>query len=143
MTAADLALILDGREIGEEVDETDAAAAKAAGLIIVYGASDDLAEIDGLFDDEVGVGGEEDSFLVDADGVIPAGRDERWSDAEMSRYFVRKYAAPEKVVTVTAEWCPPGDDTSWRFSASVPFSSFKIFEDGELYCRGIVFAVGG
>lgn len=54
ITAAELAKRLDGRQYRGEVTKVDAAAAKAAGLVIVYGQSDDNCEMRGELHDEAG-----------------------------------------------------------------------------------------
>ena len=54
MTMETLAAILDGREIGSEITKAEADQAKAAGLVVVFGASDDLMEFRGAIYDEIG-----------------------------------------------------------------------------------------
>lgn len=44
---------LDGREIGEEITREEERVAEADGVVIVYGASDDLCEFAGAVSDEV------------------------------------------------------------------------------------------
>lgn len=43
MSPAELAALLDGREIRSETTRTERRAAAAAGLVIIYGASDEAA----------------------------------------------------------------------------------------------------
>lgn len=38
--------------------------------------------------------------------------------------------------TITAQF---GTDGVWRFKTEIPHETFEIFEDGELFCVGIVF----
>jgi hypothetical protein len=33
------------------------------------------------------------------------------------------------------------DDTSWSYETDIPHATFDVLEDGEVYCRGIVFAL--
>lgn len=54
MTAKELAQRLDGHEYGKGMTGQEAAAAKAAGLVIAYGYSDDLLEFEGAIYDEAG-----------------------------------------------------------------------------------------
>ena len=109
--------------------------AKAAGLVIVYGASDDLMEFDGAFADEVGCydGGE---ALIDRNGVLPEFESACEDEDECAKYFARKPSAKK----VEALWCAePG--YSWTYKTDIPHATFEVVVDGEPYCRGIVFSV--
>lgn len=65
MTAAELAALLNGREYRKEMSRDEEQVAKAAGLVVVFGASDDLMELRGAISDEVGCydGGTEQNVL--------------------------------------------------------------------------------
>ena len=54
MTAKELTAMLDGREVLGEISRVESETAKEAGLIVVYGYSDDNVEFRGAIDDEVG-----------------------------------------------------------------------------------------
>ena len=54
MTAKELAEILSGREVGEEIIWGEERDIKDAGLVVVYGYSDDNVELCGAINDEVG-----------------------------------------------------------------------------------------
>lgn len=54
MTAKELAIESNGRDTGEEMEWGEAQDAKAAGLVVVYGYSDDNVELCGAINDEVG-----------------------------------------------------------------------------------------
>jgi hypothetical protein len=54
MDAKALAALLTGREYRQEITRAEEADAKAAGLVVAFGASDDLLEFRGAIDDEVG-----------------------------------------------------------------------------------------
>lgn len=47
MTKESLAAILNGRTYGDEITKEEEAQAKAAELVVIYGASDDLVEFGG------------------------------------------------------------------------------------------------
>jgi hypothetical protein len=135
LTPEELAARLTGREYTEEITEAEAKEAAAAGLVVIFGASDDLVEIRGLFTDEEGAYGG-GTVLLDRHGVIPGSRNDRWPDEKMEQYFARKRAA----VQVEALWCAePG--YSWTFKTDRPHATFEVVEDGEPYCRGIVLAL--
>ena len=108
--------------------------AKDSGLVIVYGASDDLMEFEGAAYEEIGCynGG---TALVDAQGVLPD-RDSIDDDDELQQYFQRK----GKAKTVEALWCKePG--YSWTYRTDIPHATFEVLDDVDRYCRGIVFSL--
>jgi hypothetical protein len=132
-----LAGLMTGREYGKEMAKEEEMQAKAAGLIVIFGASDDLMEFRGAIHDEFSAydGG---TALVFSGGCLPEWEyfDEK-DDEEMSRkYFAQKALARK----VDALWCAePG--YSWTYRTDVPHATFEIVEDGEPYCRGIVIDV--
>lgn len=54
MTVFEFADGLNGREIGNEITPFEAKRAKDLGFVVVYGYSDDAAEFEGAFYDEIG-----------------------------------------------------------------------------------------
>ncbi|MBT2295712.1 hypothetical protein [Pseudomonas fluorescens] len=108
--------------------------AKGSGLVIVYGASDDLMKFEGAACEEISCydGG---TALVDAQGVLPD-RDSIDDDDELQRYFKRK----AKAKPIEALWCKePG--YSWTYKTDIPHATFEVLDDVDRYCRGIVFAL--
>ena len=131
MTVQELAESLNGREYGSEVSPEDRRLAKESGLVIVYGYSDDCAELDGAIQDEAGCfdGG---TFLITKTGVM------REPDCGYNRcdYFVTATKSAKKI---RALWCAPEAEAPWTYETDIPHETFDIYEDGELYCVGIVF----
>lgn len=109
-------------------------AAKGHGLVIVYGASDDLMEIDGAIDDEIGAC-DETTIQIDAIGILPDWGDGIEDEATAEHYFKRKPNAR----TIKAKL--DRDGYSWIYETDIPHATFEIMEDGEKYCRGIVFSL--
>jgi len=137
MNAKELAMLLTGREYRKEIDRTEEHQAKAAGLVVAFGASDDLLELRGAVHDEVGAwcGCH---VRVDAKGVLPDFNDllDDGGKSALRDYFRRESGGAE----VEAIWeGEPG--YSWIIKTSIPHETFEIVEDGEPYCRGIVFAL--
>lgn len=135
-TKESLAAILDGREYGKETNGLPFAEIKASGLLIVYGASDDLVEFGGLFRDECGASSKTE-IIFDRSGIIPAW--EEYANGEqdeddMRGYFKRKDSAQK----LTAYWCRTKGGPAWEFETTLPHSTFAIKEDGEMFCLGIV-----
>jgi hypothetical protein len=108
MTLKEFAQMLDGREYLNEITKEEEALAKELGFVVVFGYSDDNAELRGAIDDEIGCfdGGKlEHKDLPD---VIYA----KWCDAEI------KYP--------------------WSYKTTIPHETFRIYEDGDYWCVGIV-----
>lgn len=116
-----MAMLLHGREIGKEITKEEALAAKEAGLVVVFGYSDDNAELEGAIYDEVG--------CYDG-GTI-----------HLNRSGVCK--KKDRTAKIKALWCPKDEAgqtyASWAYQTDLPHHTFDIMEEGELYCRGIVF----
>jgi hypothetical protein len=136
MTINEWAEKLTGREYREELTKEEEHALKADGLIAAFGASDDLLEFRGALHDEVGAW---DSAMVKLAEIKKGGKiiilddEEDW--VQVKPLYIRK---------VFAIWNPIGLDgevwASWHIRIyGVPQATFDIMEDGELYCRGIVF----
>lgn len=108
MTLKEFASLLDGREYGCEITTEEEKLAKELGFVVVFGYSDDNAELRGAIDDEIGCydGGE----LCHCD--LPA--------------------------TIYADWCPEDIDCAWAYGTSIPHEKFCIYDHGKLYCVGIV-----
>ncbi len=124
----ELATLLDGCEYGE-IPVSLAERAREAGLVILYGASDDLAELRGAVEDEIGCyeGGE---LLIGKKGfVVP-----RSDECEACEHYIQSL---NRYKRVKAAWGESG--YSWTYETDTPHETFDILEDGEPYCRGIVF----
>lgn len=134
MTKEELAKKLDGNEYLHEVPKEIATEAKEAGLVIVYGQSDDLMEFAGAIDEEVGAW-EGVTVLVDTKGLLPE-RESIEDDETLEDFFKRKRDA----LKIQALWAKEGN-YSWTYKTDIPHATFNILEDGEPYCRGIVFAL--
>jgi len=134
---ASIAAALHGLEYPLSIPKELAAEAKAAGIVIVYGASDDLMEFDGAFRDEIGAYDGTEA-LIDANGVLPSWESASEDEEAARDYFERK----PKVRTIEAVWSPDEPDgASWAYKTDIPHVTFDVMEDGEIYCRGIVFAL--
>lgn len=131
MNTKELAAMLSGREYRKEISHNEAAAASVSGLVVVFGASDDLMEFRGAISDEIGAYEGATAYL-DATGLLT-------NDCENDEcpHFGK---LKERAQTIDALWCEE-DGYSWTFSTKIPHETFEILEDGEPYCRGIVFAL--
>ena len=130
ITKEQLAERLNGREYMQEITKSEKKEAAESGLVVVFGASDDLIEFRGAIDDEQGAwqGGD---FYIDNGGEL---FDEDHEDC--CKYKTKAREAAHKI---TAIW--DRDGYSWIYETKIPHVTFKIMEDGEKYCRGIVFSL--
>lgn len=135
MTAKEFAAMLDGREHGMEMSRYEEKQAAVAGLVVLYGYSDDNVEFRGAIDEEVGAWDGTTIYLNTA-GVLlkPDCEDCNRGDCP---YFSQ---ALEKAKTIEAVWNSPGDPC-WTFETDIPHETFTIMEDGEPFCVGIVFGM--
>lgn len=130
MTPAEAAAKLDGNEYTKEGSRELFKEMKDAGLVAVFGASDDLMEFRGAINDEVGCynGG---TAYVTQEGLLVNDCDE--GDCP---HFAR---LQEKAAPIEAKF--DVDGFSWIYETDIPNATFVIKEDGENYCEGIVFAL--
>jgi len=132
MTPEELADKLNGCEYREEIDRAAEKAAKLNGLVVVFGASDDLVEFRGAINDECG---DDEEIWLDSKGLLPDFaqlRDDHDEDG-LRDYFKRE----PNVRKIEACW--DTDGYSWVYQTDIPHKQFDVMEDGEHYCRGIVF----
>jgi hypothetical protein len=133
MTKEALAIKLDGREYGEEITKEEEHEAKKAGLVVLFGYSDDNAEFRGAIHDEVSCF-EGTKLNVTKKGVIPGDGDHQ-CDCEFCGYA----KAAKASVVIDARWCEEG--YSWCYRTEIPHATFNVLEGDEKFCRGIVFAI--
>jgi hypothetical protein len=138
MTVQEWAKKLNGIEYPANELDTFNRELEADGIIAAYGASDDLLEFRGVIDDEIGAweGTVVKIAQRDKGQYIIFDEEENRDSAEFNK---KEIAAMKKVRAI---WCPKdGDDiyASWEIDINVPYKNFDIMEDGELYCRGILF----
>lgn len=128
LSPSDMAARLNGCEYLSEISSQDESEAKAAGLVVVFGASDDLIEFRGAIDDEVGAFDGGDAYL-NKEGLLKSE-----CEHDDCPYFAKEKA---RAAVVSALWGSEG--FSWTYETSIPHASFLVMEDGDKYCRGIVF----
>jgi hypothetical protein len=134
MTKEELAAQLTGHEYGQEISKALEAEAKVAGLVVVFGYSDDNVEMRGAWRSEYSAwGGTE--LLITAEGIW-----DKDACAVQCIYFRSAYQEARKHgQLVHALWDQGG--YSWLFQTTIPHATFEIVEAGKKYCRGIVFAI--
>lgn len=137
MNTKELAALLNGVEYGNEYDrrvrEVETMA-KACGLVIAAGESDDLLEFYGSFRDEADA---PELVLIDTKGLLPPFEGASEDEEAMRSYLVRKETARQ----IEAVWCEDGAGYAWILKTDIPHETFSIMEDGKGFSRGIVFAL--
>lgn len=130
-TREQFAELLDGREIGDEIDRAESKTAKENGLVVVYGASDDLCEFRGAIEDEWGCYGGGTIPIVNGK-VLP-----NHCDCECEYCGFKDLLNKAQLIRIY--WDRKDAVATWEYETGIPHSTFMILEDGEPYCRGIVF----
>lgn len=136
MTEDELCGLLNGRQYKEEINAEIERKVREhnlhwtySQLVIVFGGSDDLMEFRGAIEDEVGCYDGGKAYLT-INGLL-----ENHCDDEECPYFADK---KKRAMTIEALWCAE-KDIPWTYKTDIPHSTFEIVDDGEIYCRGIVF----
>lgn len=124
MDAKEIAEMLDGIDYGELINERGkvkeiVGLAEEFDIVIVHGASDDLMEFRGAIEDEADCydGGE---VYFDETGV--------YDDPELTDNLIN------------AVWADEEQKASWTYETDIPHEEFKVYDEGMLYCIGIVFS---
>lgn len=129
MNIHEFANLLNGREYGSVITKQEEQKAKELGYVVVFGYSDDCIEFRGAIDDEIGCYGRKKIYL-DKDGIL------EYCECECKYY----QSAKEKSKVIEAIW--DGDEKyRWIFKTEIPHVDFEIFEDGEKFCKGIIFDI--
>lgn len=131
LDAALAAKRLNGCEYGKEGSRELFAEMRAAGLVAVFGSSDDLMEFRGAIEEEIGAWNGTTAYLFGT-GLL----ENQCSNNECPYHEARKEQAP----SIDALW-DKEEPFSWTYQTAIPHSTFIVNEDGTPYCRGIVFAL--
>lgn len=118
----------DGRAYGAEISLEEQAQLKEQGIVMVFGYSDDTIEFCGALEDEVSAFDDSDVFL-DKEGLV---RRDQIEECDHCRFLQKAMGSLQKIKIL---WSP------WRYETEIPNETFNIYEDGELFCTGILFEV--
>lgn len=129
-TPSELAAQLNGREYGQEITRAEELAAKEVGMVVVFGASDDLMEFRGAVHDEIGAWSGGTAYFTSGGLLVNECANEQCP------HFKRLI---KSATTVVAKWSVDG--YSWIYETTIPHATFEIVEYGDKYCRGIVFSL--
>lgn len=137
MTKEQFAQLLNGRTYGNEITSEEEDLAKENGLLICFGASDDLLEMRGIIYEEYGTYEGGTTLLVQKKTGISAIDLDKYNEL-MEILKDNDFELDIKRIPIKSEWCPSDLKCSWRISTTIPHATFDIMEDDGLYCRGIV-----
>ncbi len=137
MNKEELAAQLDKSQYPVRIDNKLLIEADKENLVIVYGASDDLIELQGAINDEAGAynGGK---ITIDRKGILPDWEvlmEDSPTKAQVREYFDRE----KRSAIIEALWDNEG--YSFTYKTSLPHATFEVLEGDEKYCRGIVFSL--
>ena len=116
-------------EYGSELTREDQTLAEQHGLVVVYGYSDDNMVFAGAINDEVGCWNGGIAYL-DENGLF-----QNECEDESCPYALKEL---EKCKTIEAIWNDDGKPP-WTYETEIPHATFNVYEDGEVWCVGIVF----
>lgn len=134
MTKEQFAAMLNGREYGSEITRDEAKTAKENGLVVVYGYSDDNCEFEGAIDEEIPcLEGRVITFNKDGSNFTD-------DNGKIFLTYHQKKSTPEPN-KIEAVFSPSDPDCTWIYKTDIPHATFNIYEDGELFCVGIVFSI--
>lgn len=133
-TMKEFAEMLSDRSIGEEICKDEGKRTADLGLVVAYGHSDDNVELRGAINEEVGAWSGT-TIRLTKDGVLQEPACDSAENCNCPYFAAAKNAAK----TIKAVWHDEGGPC-WTFETDIPHETFNIYEDGELFCVGIVFS---
>lgn len=137
MTIQEFAAKLDGREYPFDLTKREEAEAKALGFVVVFGSSDDLMEFRGAIYEEVGA--YEGTTVSIGAGKLMEDQPDRDEIEVLEKFgvlgaFKSRLEGARKIKALWSQ-----DGYSWKYETDIPHANFEVTEDGEKYCRGIIF----
>jgi hypothetical protein len=130
MSIQEVADMLNGIQYGSEGEVltlTFCKELRREGIVVVRGYSDDLVEFDGAISDELGA---YDHYFNEKGLVRNECDDDRCPYFEKMMKDVLYYIKPQ--------WCET-KEYCWTYDTNIPHVTFDVMEDGDKYCKGIVF----
>lgn len=125
-------------EYGDDIPAAANQLAETIGAAIIYGYSDDGVIADGVVEDQ-GSAYEGNTLWLDRKGFLPINEDLTFEDdgptsIDKCRELVKRF---DSAVKVKAIWHDSG--VAWTYEFEGEHRTFEIKEDGEVWCKGIVF----
>ena len=130
----DFASRLNGIEYLEEREEMWEEA-KQKGYVVVFGYSDDNMELRGAVEDEIGCWNGRTIYLTKEGEVSKKDTKNRLDAAWYGKVNNVQVVKPADLLTEDFDAIP------WTYVANFPHEEFMMHEEGDPYCRGIVFSL--
>ena len=143
MTIQEMAEKLHGREYPFEPTPYEIESAIQNGYVVVFGSSDDLTEFRGAIYDEGDAPGDH-LLMRDRKGTWGISEPPSLNEQFVLTRFGYDWNADQQGkqrIVIKSLWCPPGLNMSWAYELNCEHATFDVMEDGEIYCRGVVFAL--
>lgn len=134
MTKELLACALTGRQLYEEITPEEEAQAKESGLVVIFGASDDLCELRGAINDELDPG----EFVICGCKLLPEVQGEDIEALRRHGVFDTVIANRSAGTHVTPCWCDPDSEWNWSYKTAAPHCTFEVLDGTDKYCLGII-----
>jgi hypothetical protein len=135
MTKEELAKMLNEREYLNEMTAKEEVEAKVNNLVVVFGYSDDNIEFRGAISEEISMW-QEKTIKINHEGLVL-----NQCDEDDCPYFDKLYRSTKNYITVKFNDKAKENEYFWTIQTNLPFASFDIKNDGELFCKGIVFDI--
>lgn len=134
MTINEFCKKINNRQYRKELTVEEEKLAKELGYVIIFGASDDLCEIRGAINDEIGAY-KGTTIYFDKFGIVDNEIIKNCQDCRFLKQII------PTLKTINAIWCPKNTEKSWEYKTEIPHGTFNILEDTEIYCTGIIFDI--
>ncbi len=150
LTKEELAARINGRAYRDEITPEEEKLAKENSLVVIFGASDDLIELRGAINEEIGAG----SVLRLSRKGIPESDCKAGDECACYKKWLTAALKRREVLEIPVCWGGEGMDSlaynmfgkpTWCFDCETldgKFSTFDIFDeydgDTEYFCRGVI-----
>lgn len=135
MTIKDLVGILDGVSYEDMLNRRFYDSITSSGLVVAYGASDDLFEFEGKIEDEFGAYNGCQILIRDGNIIDPT----QYENCETQSCPFYKNEI-DRCKPIVARWHDSGNPC-WTVETDIPHEIFNIYDDGEVFSVGIVFDI--
>lgn len=139
ITAKQMAEYLNECEYGAEGSDQLWKQAKENNLVIVFGDCDDLMKFRGAINEEMGVSDGRIVYITEI-GIHKCGSIECPYFTEWPS-LVNSLKDAHKITVRRTPFLDDETSNFWRYETAIPHETFDVLEDGEKYCRGIVFSM--
>ena len=133
MTRDAAAAFLNGSEYADVGTPSHFRAMTAAGLVAVYGLSNDLIELRGAIDEEV------ETLRGGVVSILPDGIIDGSCTQDHCPYRERLAKGASTITGVFDDDAVKGH--VWRFETDLPHSTFETCDNGEPFCLGVVISL--